>query len=133
MYPLILFLALSLFGFAQSITVTLSGITPPLGEVYLALYNSPKGFLKSQYAYQKVTRHATQNFRYTFRNLPKGEYAIALYHDQNSNGKLDTNLFGIPNEPTGTSLNAPSRMGPPLYEEACFEVIHNLSLTIKLH
>jgi uncharacterized protein (DUF2141 family) len=29
-----------------------------------------------------------------FDNLPAGVYAVAVYHDENSNGKLDRGMFG---------------------------------------
>lgn len=51
-----------------------------------------------------------------------GEYSIAVYHDWNSNDKLDTNILGIPNEPYGFSNNARSKWGPPKYEIAQFEL-----------
>jgi len=35
--------------------------------------------------------------------IPPGTYAIACYHDENDNGKLDTNFLGIPKEGTGAS------------------------------
>ena len=35
--------------------------------------------------------------------LPEGEYVISIYQDLNANGKLDTNLVGIPKEPVGIS------------------------------
>jgi len=34
----------------------------------------------------------------TFADVPPGRYAIGLHHDQNSDGRLDTGLFGIPTE-----------------------------------
>lgn len=36
-------------------------------------------------------------------DIPYGEYAAILYHDQNSNGTLDHNFFRIPDEPMGFS------------------------------
>lgn len=34
----------------------------------------------------------------TLDALPFGSYAIGCVHDENGNGKLDTNLLGIPRE-----------------------------------
>jgi uncharacterized protein (DUF2141 family) len=58
----------------------------------------------------------------TFADLPPGHYAIALYHDRNGNGKLDSNLLGIPREPYGFSGKAPT-MGPANWDQARFEVL----------
>lgn len=39
----------------------------------------------------------------TFRNLPAGEYAVQLFHDENDNGRVEMNLAGIPTEGFGFS------------------------------
>lgn len=56
-----------------------------------------------------------------FDKLASGTYAIRLMHDENSNGKLDTNLFGIPKEGWGFSNN-PRTMGPAKWDQASFEL-----------
>jgi uncharacterized protein (DUF2141 family) len=33
---------------------------------------------------------------FTFRDLPPGQYAVAVVHDENENGKLDMRWFPIP-------------------------------------
>ena len=38
-----------------------------------------------------------------FENLPFGNYAIIVFHDENGNGEPDHNLFRIPQEPLGFS------------------------------
>lgn len=38
-----------------------------------------------------------------FTDIPYGEYAAILQHDQNSNGKVDHNFLGFPKEPLGFS------------------------------
>lgn len=68
-----------------------------------------------------------------FENLPSGEYAISLYHDENENNKLDTGWFGIPNEGYGCSNNAKGMMGPPKYEDAKFQLTSNKEMTIKIN
>jgi len=41
-----------------------------------------------------------------------GKYAVSVFHDENSNGKLDTNFLGIPREGVGASNNAKGHFGP---------------------
>ena len=55
-------------------------------------------------------------------DLEEGEYGIKLFHDVNSDGKLNTGMFGIPNEPYGFSNNAPVRFGPPSWSAAKFAI-----------
>ncbi len=68
----------------------------------------------------------------TFKNIPKGEYAVSFVHDENDNKKMDTNFFGIPKEDYGCSNNARGFMGPPKYEDAKFQLIENKTIDIKI-
>ncbi|WP_308420362.1 DUF2141 domain-containing protein [Croceicoccus mobilis] len=56
---------------------------------------------------------------FEFRGVPAGQYAIALLHDENGNGKIDKALM-IPREGFGFSRNARLRMGPPAFKDAAF-------------
>lgn len=56
-----------------------------------------------------------------FGQVAEGRYAIALIHDENSNGKLDKRLM-IPREGFGFSQDAPVVMGPPRFASAAFAV-----------
>jgi uncharacterized protein (DUF2141 family) len=64
--------------------------------------------------------------------LPPGTYAVAVFHDANGNGKLDTNFLGIPKEPTGASRDPKPRMGPPKFTDCSFDLKSNTSITINL-
>jgi uncharacterized protein (DUF2141 family) len=55
-----------------------------------------------------------------FENIPSGTYAVSVFHDENSNGKLDTNFLGIPREGVGASNNAKGHLGPPKFSAAAF-------------
>ena len=69
---------------------------------------------------------------YTFKEIPKGEYAVAVFHDKNSNEKMDVNFLGIPKEAYGCSNNAKGFMGPPKYEDAKFLLTANRILRIEI-
>ena len=67
-------------------------------------------------------------------SLPYGKYAIAVYHDKNVNGELDSNLLGIPKEAYGFSNNARGRFGPASWKDAHFEITsqqYSMTITIK--
>jgi uncharacterized protein (DUF2141 family) len=65
----------------------------------------------------------------TYSGLKDGTYAVAAIHDENGNGKLDTNFIGIPDEGIGISNN-PRLMGKPGFDEAKFGVKGNTAITI---
>lgn len=50
-----------------------------------------------------------------------GTYAVAIVHDENGNGRLDT-LMMMPREGFGFSRNPAIRMGPPRFADASFAV-----------
>lgn len=71
---------------------------------------------------------------YIFENVMPGIWGISVYHDANSNNKVDSNFIGIPKEATGTSHNATGKFGPPKFEQIAFEVSDkNLTFAIEMH
>ena len=56
-----------------------------------------------------------------FDDVPAGRYALMVIHDENGNGKLDTNLVGMPVEGYGFSNN-PRVLRKPTFDEAAFDV-----------
>lgn len=53
--------------------------------------------------------------------LPRGDWAVAVIHDANGNGKLDT-MMGIPREGFGFSRNPPIGFGAPSFAAARFRL-----------
>lgn len=70
--------------------------------------------------------------RLLFPNLAPGTYAVKLYHDEDNNGKLDSNMLGIPSESYGFSNN-PRGLGEPDFEEARFIVDGDTNIEIRLN
>jgi len=68
-----------------------------------------------------------------FDPVPQGVYAVAVFHDESMNGKLDSNFLGIPKEGYGASNNPRKRLGPPLFEQAKFSMNQpECSIEVKL-
>ncbi|OYY67124.1 MAG: hypothetical protein B7Y49_00445 [Sphingomonas sp. 28-62-11] len=93
------------------------------GLVYCDLYNTEKGFPnKPERAIARVKVKPTgKKADCVFRDVKEGRYAVALWHDVDDDGKLDTNFLGIPREPVGSSNNAKGRFGPPKFRDAAFD------------
>lgn len=126
----------------------LLGATPPTGAditVTVSNLRSHKGLVSACLAHERhafpdcsrpggrdMTIPAGEADRFTFRNIAPGRYAIALLHDENSNGKIDKALM-IPKEGFGFSRDAPIRMGPPTFSAAAFDVAdEDVSQPIKM-
>jgi uncharacterized protein (DUF2141 family) len=68
-----------------------------------------------------------------FTGVKPGEYAIALLHDENDNGKADRALGMMPKEGYGFSRDAPVKMAPPKFKDAVMTVGEGTSrVTIKM-
>jgi uncharacterized protein (DUF2141 family) len=117
-----------------TLDIAVSGIHNDKGTLYLSLYNGEKGFPKDPKAANRLAYARIVNGISTFRfdHLPKGTYAVACYHDENGNGKLDDNLFGIPTEGTGASNDAKGFFGPPKFRDAKFLLNRDTAITIRI-
>jgi uncharacterized protein (DUF2141 family) len=65
-------------------------------------------------------------------SLPKGEYAVSIYHDLNGNEKLDKNFFGAPTEPYGFSRNFKPFMRAPKFDEVQISLTQDRKINISL-
>lgn len=94
------------------------------GQVFVSIFNGKDGFPgNTQDAVQIKTSTIRNNVAtVTFNNLRYGEYAVSLFHDENTNNTLDTNWLGIPKEGAGISNNTESYFKNPSFEKAKFEI-----------
>jgi uncharacterized protein (DUF2141 family) len=93
------------------------------GRVGCTLFDSKNGFPKdADKALQRRWCPIAQNSAScNFDPINPGTYAVACFHDENGNGKLDTKIFGIPTEGTAASNGARGHHGPPHYDDAKFQ------------
>ena len=105
-----------------TLVVEMTGFRNDQGNVSVALFNQGQAYPKSP---EKAVAIIYSSIVYkiasaTFDQLPAGEYAVSVYHDENNNKKMDTNIFGIPKEGVGASNDARGHFGPPKYQDAKF-------------
>ena len=103
---------------SSTLTVRVTGIRNTNGKIRLALYRDSK-FVEGR---EVEIDAATSSAKTVFANLPRGEYSVNLFHDENMNGKMDSNLFGMPVEGYGFSNNPAKRMGKPGFDETNFQL-----------
>jgi uncharacterized protein (DUF2141 family) len=104
------------------------------GSIKLTLFNSLDGFPQDA---QKAFRTASVTIKdrkaiVDFENLPYGDYAIALLHDENNNNKMDFHFYGMPKEGYGASNDAKGMFGPPKFDDAKFK-LEGPDKTIVIH
>lgn len=119
------------------LTVRVTGARDAKGRIIVYLFRDPQGFPTDT---SKIIRQQSVNIdpntmaaMVVFKDLPPGMFAVTVLHDENDNGKMDTNFLGIPTEGYGAS-NDPNKMRAPTFEEAKF-LLNAIEQTVdvKLH
>jgi uncharacterized protein (DUF2141 family) len=100
--------------------------------LYVALYDSAAGFTGSQSLAAQTVPMRAGTARLVFPGLAPGRYAVRAFADENGNGKLDTNLLGMPTERYGFSNDAKGNRGAPDFEAAAIGVDADLQTVIHL-
>lgn len=117
----------------SDLPVTVSGLRSAQGVVRIALCSPEGGFPDCQ---GKVVRSAVVKISNgaataVFQNVPRGKYAVSLFHDANGNGRLDT-FVGIPREGFGFSRNPPLKPRAPRFSEAEIEFVPGKSQDLAI-
>ncbi|HTA27993.1 MAG TPA: DUF2141 domain-containing protein [Bacteroidia bacterium] len=129
-YILVLFFLIPAYSFTSQPTVKkgnlkviVNKMRNSAGQIGFSLYNSDKGFPNHpENAISNVfVKNNGTSVEYTFTNIVMGTYAIAVFHDENSDKKINTNWLGIPKEGVGVSNNAKGSFGPPKFDDAKFD------------
>ena len=115
------------------IKILVSNIEEKRGTIHYAIYNNselfPKEIGKILGGYEEVSKVIKNGL--LISDLEESNYAIAIFHDKNSNNKFDT-FFSIPKEKFGFSNNARVFLGPPKFEDASFFVGQNSIVEIMI-
>jgi uncharacterized protein (DUF2141 family) len=118
------------------IHVEISGLHSDKGQMLCALYSSGQAEAFPKKADKAVARLtakiAVRQAVCDFTGIAPGTYAVSVVHDENSNGKLDTNFIGMPREGVGASNDAKGHMGPPKFGTASFHY-EGGRLELKIH
>jgi uncharacterized protein (DUF2141 family) len=118
---------------AADLTVAVTGLPQETGSLVVCLWSQPEGFpdcSKGRSVVKSTT--ARQGATVRFDGLKDGTYAVSVLHDVNGDGKLGTNMLGIPNEPVGFSNNARIRFGPPKFSAAAFPLAGHGEITVRV-
>jgi uncharacterized protein (DUF2141 family) len=115
----------------SDLRLTVDGVRSGSGAIMIGLYDGSGGFVG---AIQHSTdagllndrgrvagaalRAAAGSQSIIFTRLPPGRYAAIVFHDENDNGRLDENPWGVPVEGYGFSNNAQGTLGAPSFDAA---------------
>ena len=109
---------------AQNITLNITGIKSAKGQMVVSVFKDNQTFKDEKPATKlQFSKAAITNGTLTVSiTLEPGTYGIALMDDENSNGKMEKNMFGIPKEGFGFSNFYLSGMSRPVFNDFKFDV-----------
>ena len=127
-------LALVLFccdAWASELRVAIDGVASSSGTLMVGLYDSEEHFrsaianasnlgsLNDRSRLVGIAMKAVAGTQsVVFTNLKPGAYGVIVFHDENDNGKLDGNPWGVPTEGYGFSDNAEGFLAAPSFKAA---------------
>ena len=106
--------------------IEITEISNNTGKIMLQLFDD-----KDKVITQEIGRIKDKTCLFSIKNLTPGKYAVRYFHDENLNGKLDTNLVGKPIEGYGFSNNVTGRFGPPPFEKWLFDINGDKKIILK--
>ena len=106
-----------------TLRVVVSGLRNSKGHVLVSLYDRSKGFPRSREAIADTRTIKSLNgsqVEASFENLPFGDYAIAILHDEDKSGEMTYRMRVLPGEGYGFSNNPKVVAKAPSFDTAKF-------------
>lgn len=105
------------------VVAEISGFKNDKGVCRACLFNNPASFTgESGQPFKCIALPVSNLSAQAVFNVPAGTYALFIFHDANSNNKMDKNFLGIPKEGYGASKNKLPFAGAPTYDDNKFMV-----------
>ncbi len=119
-----------------AVEVNVNGVRSDAGLVAALIYDdNPDKFLKNGQKLHRVREPARKGHTRVCLPSPEpGAYAVAVFHDENANKRLDQGFLGIPREGYGFSNNPGFSFGLPEMKEILFEIKGDKTeISVDLH
>ncbi|MGI9240794.1 MAG: DUF2141 domain-containing protein [Verrucomicrobiales bacterium] len=104
-----------------TLRVVVTGLRNSKGHVLVSLYDRSKGFPRSREAIAKTCKIEAlsgSEAEASFKNLPFGDYAIAVLHDEDKSGEMTYRMRVLPGEGFGFSNNPKVVAKSPSFKSA---------------
>jgi len=116
-----------------NLAVSITDFRSPDGEIQIGLFNNKESFPLADKQYRFIIIEVNEfQGSYIIKNLPEGEYAVAVLHDENSDKICNKNFLGIPKEGYGFSKNFRPKLSAPKFEDCKIKLIRDSVISIKL-
>jgi uncharacterized protein (DUF2141 family) len=109
--------------------LVITNLKSPSAPVIIGVYNEKCKFPDPKCQLKVYTiKPDSLSVTAVITDLPFGIYALAIYQDVNSNGKIDKNFMGIPTEPYAFSNNYKPTVKAPAFKNCRFVYCADTSL-----
>jgi uncharacterized protein (DUF2141 family) len=124
---IILYSTITVKSQTMDISVTVNNIKSSIGTVKICFFDKETGFPENaNLALKCVNSYAKKGImQIKIEGITPGKYAFSAHHDENNDGKFNTNFLGIPKEAAGASNGAKGKMGPPKFADAVLVIDKN--------
>lgn len=130
---LLLLFAFNVYAQTVPFTFSIENIGSNKGNILVGICTNADEFAEIEPCKYSFSMPAKKGTITQQINIDKGKYGIIVYHDENSNNRLDMAMFGKPTERYGFSNNKYGAFGSkPPFEEALINVDGQTSAVIKL-
>jgi uncharacterized protein (DUF2141 family) len=121
----------SVFSQEDCVLIRAHNIRNSDGVVRYAIYTPENKFTSHDVFAEGVVDAHEGTTTFLIQNIPDGEYAIAILHDEDNSGDMNY-AVGIPKEGFGFSNDAKVKMAPPKFQAASFIKKGEIMLRIKI-
>ena len=105
------------------ITVVITNLRNAEGEILISLYDKAEGFPKDREGIVRsaaVPSDVSGQVAIVFEDLPHGDYAIAVLHDEDTSQDMTFGAFHLPKEGYCFSNNVKVRLRAPKFKKTKF-------------
>ncbi len=118
----------------RPLTVVIENLASDSAPVEVSIYGVGNKF-PSPKDQMKIFRFTPESKTLTadLKGVEYGEYAIATYQDMDADGKISTNIIGVPTDPYGFSNNYRPKIKAPSFKDCSFDYDEdNNTVSIKM-
>jgi uncharacterized protein (DUF2141 family) len=122
----------SVSGWGAELIVVIDGVRNDKGDVIVSVYASPKQWPDGNSVADLKEEARLGSLTFRVHDLPPGTYGVTAFHDENRNGKLDTNFFGFPLEGFAFSNDVHPILSSPSFKAVSIQLGES-DETITMH
>lgn len=129
-------LIVSQFAYSQNLDlrVSITNIKNIKGVIKIGLFNDESTFPNKGEEYLTIKVDVKQSSHtILISDIPKGDYAVSIFHDENTDDECNTNFIGLPKESYGFSNNYRPRFRTPTYDDCKIGLLNDTTIVIELH